>query len=72
MSLEGAIQGMTQALQSMTGVLAENRDLRDVVRLIIGRETGVPWYEVPEAAVDNYLAAARVLKKLNPPPEGRT
>lgn len=41
---------------------AENRDLRDAIRLIIGRAIDVPWHQVAEREVEGYLAAIRELK----------
>lgn len=40
----------------------ENRDLRDAIRLIIGRHTNQPWRNVPETDVDDYLKTIRKLK----------
>ena len=40
----------------------EVADLRDAIRLIIGREWGVPWSQVSQTEVDAYVEAVRKLK----------
>ena len=39
-------------------------DLRDAIRLMIGREMNTPWYEVPQRHVDGYVSAIRELKEM--------
>lgn len=40
----------------------EVTDLRDAIRLIIGRDLGFAWHEVPQTEVDVYLDSIRTLK----------
>lgn len=44
-------------------LIRENRDLRDAIRLIVGRIQGIPWGEVPEREVEAYLRDIRRLKR---------
>lgn len=41
----------------------EIADLRDAIRLIVGRKSGVPWMNVRQDEVDGYLEAIRFLKR---------
>lgn len=38
--------------------------LRNVIKLVIGRQTNVPWSEVPEKEVDAYLAEMERLEAM--------
>ena len=40
----------------------EIRDLRDIIKLLIGQQTLVPWRMVPESEVDEYVQEIRRLK----------
>ncbi len=42
---------------------AENANLRDAIRLLIGRQNGMPWNEVSQSDVDSYLAEIARLKE---------
>ena len=39
----------------------EVSDLRDAIRLVIGMQSGEPWYQVAEREVDGYLKRVREL-----------
>ena len=53
---------MTDEQELVTELRQEITDLRDAIRLIIGRELGVPWPKVPMWQVDSYVDAIRSLK----------
>lgn len=46
----------------MKALKAEAADLRDALRLIIGRSRDIPWHEIKQSEVDSYLTTIRKLK----------
>lgn len=48
---------------ALTACQAEADDLRDAIRLMIGRNTLSPWHRVPQSEVDLYLEQIRQLKE---------
>lgn len=55
-------QDMAQMAAKVRSLTQENADLRDLYRLGISRDSGIPWPEVPQSAVDGALAGMRELK----------
>ena len=43
---------------------AENANLTDALRLVIGNKNGVPWTDVPQKDVDGYVLAVAALKEM--------
>ena len=50
-------------LKSKRSLRKELRNVRDAIKLIIGRDHNIPWPEVPESEVDGFIAEICKLKK---------
>lgn len=40
---------------------AENQQLRNAIKLIVGLDNNIPWQEVPDSEVDGFLAEVKRL-----------
>lgn len=56
----GSIAGLAATFAAEEVALAV-ADYRKAIKLMMGREFGIPWPRVPDADVDSWLKAAREL-----------
>lgn len=62
--LDGETQVIVPTEDQWVDKCHEAADLRDAVRLIIGRSCGVPWDQVDQSEVAGYLEEIKKLKAI--------
>ena len=61
--LQGTVGDPALACEVRIQILEkENQELRNTIKLILGRKLEVPWPEIPDSYVDGYLATFQKLQ----------